>query len=405
MPIIESNFSFIPECKKIFRSPHKLTRGTSVGRHVVKGSKFIMLNVQDYLNPVKSTKTQSEFRFSENEYASRFLKAGQALSNADVIGFVGYLEKKYPKTAKSIKFFNASIASSFKYISGLDPFFVVAGIKAQLDLNEDWMMLENDPKCLKNQNDVRVEAEHLSEEEKTNQRLSDLDLDKCEDWNVVITKKQKKQTKFSVVPEFSENDKRQMVSTETMNRYEERYLVYPFVYPAGIVRFAHVVLIIIDQVKKRIYYYDPQGLTSNDPARTGLFVDNPYFNLHKNLLKLANVLFKKEHIFKNKAHEKEEDVPQGEVLEFVSCPPHQNDPVSCGVFVCRALERLYQGKSPKEALYFDSSNEIITDTRKRMGLAYMQAMQEQTASTCIKEIQDKYFDAESVEAAVEHLDN
>lgn len=359
-----------------------------------------MLNVQDYLNPPGPKNTQSELHFTENEYASRFLKTGQALSNADVIGFVGYLEKKYPKTAKSIKFFNCSLASGFKYISGLDPFFVMTGIKAPLDLNEDLMMVENDAKNLKNPNEVRVRAEHLSDEEKVSQRLLDLDLDKDEDWNVVKPKNSKNKKEFNLVPEYSENEKRKIVSAETVNRHKERYLVYPFVYPGGMVRFAHVVLIIIDQVKKKIYYYDPQGLTSNDAARTGLFVDDPHFNLHKNLFKLANVLFKKEKISKNKAHGKEEDVPQGEVLEFVSCPSPQNDPVSCGVFVCRALERLYQGKTPKKSLYYDSSNEIIADTRKRMGLAYMQAMQEQD----LEGMQDKYFDPEGVEAAVETLD-
>jgi hypothetical protein len=89
----------------------------------------------------------------------------------------------------------------------------------------------------------------------------------------------------------------------------------------------------------------------------GIFEDFPRFDMHENLMQLSKFLFNGE----------------GEVTENVAI--HQSDPVSCGVFVCRALEKLYQGKPVHKALYFNPSQESIADTRRRIGDTFTEIME------------------------------
>jgi len=73
------------------------------------------------------------------------------------------------------------------------------------------------------------------------------------------------------------------------------FIAYPFVYPSrGPLRFAHIVLILVDRPNREIYYYDPQGLTSDDPCRKGFFDDDPDFDMHENLRQIAWELFDNE---------------------------------------------------------------------------------------------------------------
>lgn len=143
-----------------------------------------------------------------------------------------------------------------------------------------------------------------------------------------------------------------------IKKYDQRMIVYPFVYPSnGIFSFAHIVLIVVDQKKQKIFYYDSQGLTSDDLARSGLFEDRPDFDMHTNLTELAGLLF--------------EDA-EGGVVVVENNAQHQIDPVNCGTFVLRAIHRLYLGMEVEEALSFDSLEEDISEVRRELGLIFFQ---------------------------------
>lgn len=326
MKVKATTFSYCPYTSVAVKSPHKPTNGATVSQRVTKAAEFVMLNFQDMWNAAEPG--TSEYEAIDNEYASRFFMTGQLLANRDVIGFVGSLEYEY-KSA-SIKFFNDSLRSDFTKISELDPYFVVTGMQAPSDINKDWLIVEED---------LETRKEKL------------------------FSKSEKKRNKH--------------LSSKSCFPFKERYAVYPFIYPGSLIRAAHIVLIIIDQKKKNIYYYDPQGLTSNDPCRMGLFEDNPSFDMHKNLMQLSEYLFKSE----------------GEVTENITAL--QTDPVNCGVFVCRALERLYQGKSVHEALNYNSAKESISETRKRIGLTYMRTMQKKYPPTFKLNILPNYYEKPS----------
>jgi hypothetical protein len=139
-------------------------------------------------------------------------------------------------------------------------------------------------------------------------------------------------------------------------RRPPQFIAYPFVYPSrGPLSFPHVVLIVVDTSRSIIYYYDPQGKTSDDPSRRELFRDAPTFNMHNNLVELAHRLF-----------------PQGAyVIENTAV--HQHDPFNCGTLVLRALGRLYAGLPVEEALQLNPLTESASQYRRALGHDFLQA--------------------------------
>jgi len=145
---------------------------------------------------------------------------------------------------------------------------------------------------------------------------------------------------------------------EKQHQYKEDVIAYPFVYPKrGYFTVSHVVIILVDRKDATIYYYDPQGLTSDDPARLQIFKDDLDFNMHENLIQLARVLFPN-------------DIAR--VVENLSS--HQIDPINCGTFVCRVLRNLYQGKSVEEALMFNPVVESPLAFKREMGQIYLRSL-------------------------------
>lgn len=143
-------------------------------------------------------------------------------------------------------------------------------------------------------------------------------------------------------------------------RAEKEIIAIPFVYPSfGDYTYAHNVLIVVAIKNKTVYYYDPQGLTSDDPERV---LALPTFDMRQDLLKLALDLFGEE----------------GKVVENVA--QHQSDPVNCGVFVMRALKRLKEGKSVEEALTFDPK-QAASSVRTEIGLAYLDYLKSKNQQT------------------------
>lgn len=300
MDPIERNREFIPNGQESF--PHQPSKGLSSAHQVISAVKFVSLHVQDQFLDIK---------FNEDDRPSQFLKSGQQLRNTDVLLFLDYLKKKFPKANSSIGVDVRHLLSTPRDIEDMDPLYVFTGKKEKPpEIDEEWML---------------VDGEDLVEQQ--------LDHD------------QKDECKEAIKHEWKQD-----------------VIVYPFIYPGKrAIYFSHIVLIIIDKKAKKIYYYDPQGLTSNDSSRLGLFEDNKEFNMHENLVQLAKALF----------GQKSDQV---EVIENIAV--HQTDPVNCGVFICRVLKRLYKGMSIPEALTYDQSQESISDTRKRMGIALMRALQQ-----------------------------
>lgn len=100
---------------------------------------------------------------------------------------------------------------------------------------------------------------------------------------------------------------------------EQNIIAYPFVYPAsGRFSYDHIVLVVIDRKHKTILYYDPQGLTSDDPSR-----NFGRTTMHEDLQQLARRLF-----------------PEGGATIIENVTKHQSNPVDCGSYVMRALAGL-----------------------------------------------------------------
>lgn len=332
MKVIEKICFFGPDYSESDGLPHISTRGTTFKQHFSKAANWASLNLADvYDSTLPSSNSGSQFRCKqviEDSSVTRFLTSGKQLANNDILRFNQNLIEKYPGRSSSIRFLDDSLKSSFYTIQGLDPHFVVTGEEAPCDIAQDWYFI----------NDQLRNVQPLpSEEQSVEEFFFDVG------------------NYLNLKPETVSGYYEQCVA-----KYKERYILYPFVFPPNNkIGFCHIVLIVIDQQEEKIYYYDSKGQTSDDPDRKGIFRDDPYFNMHKNLVALARSLFNKS---------------VSEVIENVAI--HQMDPINCGVFVCRAIERLYQGMSVSEALNYNPKEELIRDARKRMGIAFMQAIQE-----------------------------
>ncbi len=139
---------------------------------------------------------------------------------------------------------------------------------------------------------------------------------------------------------------------------KEKLIVYPFVYPAvGLFSLPHIVLLIVDKPGSTLWYYDSQGLTSDDPSRLKLFEDDPDFNMHENLVQLGKLFFPNQVV---------------KIVENLS--PHQIDPLNCGPLICRVLKRLYEGKSVEEALIFNPLVDSPLGFKKEAGHAYVESI-------------------------------
>lgn len=127
-------------------------------------------------------------------------------------------------------------------------------------------------------------------------------------------------------------------------------LAYPFIYSAcSMFSVPHIVLILVNQASKEIYYYDPNGLTSDDPSRAS-------YRMRESLKNLGELVF------------------QGDKYRLIdNRAQHQIDTMSCGIFVATALWRLFEGKTVDEALTFECTLEAALTLRKLMGLFYLRA--------------------------------
>jgi hypothetical protein len=147
-----------------------------------------------------------------------------------------------------------------------------------------------------------------------------------------------------------------LVVDEPKNRFEEskeKMIVYPFVYPAKrAYNTPHIAFNIVDRQEAVVAYYDPQGLTSDDPCRQ---VFTEPFNMHENLVELA------ETIFPDRDSQVSENLTQ-----------HQVDPVNCGTIGLGVLENLYQGKSIEAALTENPAVVSPSEFRKKLCRQFME---------------------------------
>lgn len=104
-------------------------------------------------------------------------------------------------------------------------------------------------------------------------------------------------------------------------KHNQRLIAYPFVFPSkGILHYDHIVLIVVDRQTKTVHYYDPQGLSSDDPDRQ---YEGSEFNMHESLKQVAAELG-----------------PGAKVVEHTD--RHQYDPFNCGAFIMLAMKSLYE---------------------------------------------------------------
>lgn len=101
---------------------------------------------------------------------------------------------------------------------------------------------------------------------------------------------------------------------------ENEMIAYPYAFPGGILKYEHVVLVVVDKVNNKIYYYDPQGLSSDDVTRK-----TQEMNLREELIGLARDLAKKF---------------GGEWGIEENRTKHQVNPVDCGNYVMNAMLEL-----------------------------------------------------------------
>ena len=173
----------------------------------------------------------------------------------------------------------------------------------------------------------------------------------------VITGKERKD-----VDEAKEDEDWIFLDQSDLNPIRERketIITYPFVYPStSILALPHIVIIVIDMRESKVWYYDSQGLTSDDPSRLGIFKDDLDFNMHNNLVQLAKELFQNEDVI--------------QITENLSI--HQIDPFNCGTLICRVLKGLYEGKSVEEAFMFNPLVDSPSQFKIEAGHQFLQAL-------------------------------
>ena len=141
------------------------------------------------------------------------------------------------------------------------------------------------------------------------------------------------------------------------NNLAKNKILYPFIFPPkGILSVDHIVLVAVDLSKHQIFYYDSQGLSSDDPQRKGITIadskdrkDGEKFNMRADLEKLGD------NLFPNEAFEIIENKEQ-----------HQSDPFNCGVFVMTAMKSLASGKTIEETAKHIESH-LPRDLRRKLG--------------------------------------
>ena len=104
--------------------------------------------------------------------------------------------------------------------------------------------------------------------------------------------------------------------------------LYPYVFKGSRFRVDHIVLVAIDHGKKEIMYYDPQGLTHDDPTRKTKEID-----MKEDLEKLGKKCF-----------------PDKNFTIQESKSAHQTDSHSCGVYVLTAMKKLAEGESFQDTM-------------------------------------------------------
>lgn len=105
-------------------------------------------------------------------------------------------------------------------------------------------------------------------------------------------------------------------------------IAYPYLFPStGKLSFNHFVLVVVDLKNKKIFYYDPQGKTSDDPSRPNV---TKTANMHQNLTELARQL--------SVSHPGNEGSDPWTIIENTA--KHQSDAINCGNYVMRALFEL-----------------------------------------------------------------
>lgn len=141
----------------------------------------------------------------------------------------------------------------------------------------------------------------------------------------------------------------------------KQLIVYPFIWPPntylGIQSYPHIVLVVVDQKERQIFYYDSQGVTSRQKSKPNLFSDNPKFNMSDNLQELAEALRKR-------------DQKNRKILENIE--RHQTDPVQCGVYILSKLESLYQTLNPMKI--FDVVPQSACLLRRALGGVYKESL-------------------------------
>ncbi|MCB1119189.1 MAG: hypothetical protein KDK65_04440 [Chlamydiia bacterium] len=111
-----------------------------------------------------------------------------------------------------------------------------------------------------------------------------------------------------------------------ITRKPDNVLLYPYVVEKkGVFSVNHIVLIAVDPDKKKIYYFDSQGLSSDDPKRS--------INLRGELETIGR------NLFPNDTYSIEE-----------SRLGLQSDPYNCGAFVMMAMEKFNEGKDLEDVV-------------------------------------------------------
>lgn len=123
-----------------------------------------------------------------------------------------------------------------------------------------------------------------------------------------------------------------------------RYIAYPFVFKGK--ELDHMVLIWLDLENRKIYYYDPQGLASDDPRRINASYIAREFNLRDSLEELSSLC-------KKIPTQQMKEEPEYDTLDFLVIENEvvtQSDLLNCGTHVLYVLEQLYKGCSMNEAI-------------------------------------------------------
>lgn len=116
------------------------------------------------------------------------------------------------------------------------------------------------------------------------------------------------------------NPRSSILAHATNKDAKDNIIAYPFVFPGGMFKYEHIALIVVDKINKRVFYYDSQGLSSNDPNRKSGNV-----NLRKQLVALTIDL---------------SATLGGEWAIEENTTKHQINPFDCGNYVMNALLQL-----------------------------------------------------------------